>query len=126
MRHTPVTAAPLAKPETEAPDSTAETGTFIAVGLPGNLAQDLAHPNRLVEIAWPDLCAETFHQHKAVVVACPLIAAKGDSFQVIEALKELGYCGSVLVVAPKLPDPELVLAELRGMAPELSISLINP
>jgi hypothetical protein len=58
-------------------------------------------------------------------VALPLITAQGDVVTGLQTLFALGYSGQCIVVAPKLPNPDMVLAELHREAPGLSISLLD-
>lgn len=57
-------------------------------------------------------------------VACPLIARDFDASMVAQRLAALGYRGHLLVTARALPDPAGVAAELRRLAPDLTVEVI--
>ena len=59
-------------------------------------------------------------------VIVPLFAAAFDAMMVVERLEALGYAGRIAVVAPALPKPALVEAELRGLGPGARLVLICP
>ena len=59
-------------------------------------------------------------------VIVPLFAAACDAATVVERLEALGYAGRIAVVAPALPKPALVEAELRGLGPGARLVLICP
>lgn len=57
-------------------------------------------------------------------VVCPLMAEGFEALQVLTLLRQAGYAGDVMVVAPPLPDPRMVERELRAVAPGLRVTLI--
>ena len=59
------------------------------------------------------------------LVVFPLLATGFDAAQVAARLHNVAFQGRALVIAPKRPNREMVLKELRALAPGLSISLIE-
>ncbi len=59
-------------------------------------------------------------------VAFPLMGPDGDAAQVLAQLDRLGFRGEAIILSPRLPDREMVLRELRPLAPRLArISLLD-
>ncbi|HEX9858240.1 MAG TPA: hypothetical protein VGA75_07770 [Paracoccaceae bacterium] len=58
-------------------------------------------------------------------VVFPLFAQRLDATRVVRRLSELGYRGNVCALAPPLPDGAMVEAELRAVAPDLNLHLID-
>lgn len=50
------------------------------------------------------------------LVLAPLVCADCDAIEVIESLGRLGYRGKLRILAPKLPNRQIVLHELRAEA----------
>ncbi|MBI1171453.1 hypothetical protein GC209_08640 [bacterium] len=69
----------------------------------------------------PELLAEI----GPTAVLMPLISAEQDALIMIEALALLGFSGTILVLAPPLPNPELVERELRAVGPGLQLMLVS-
>ncbi len=61
-----------------------------------------------------------------VAVAFPLMADGFDATQVLGRLTQIGFLGEVIIFAPRLPNRDMVLCELRGLAPTLSLDIIEP
>jgi hypothetical protein len=57
------------------------------------------------------------------LVIAPLFCEEFDALEVIEALGSKGYRGKLRIVAPKLPNRQIVLRELRAHAVRQGISL---
>lgn len=70
------------------------------------------------------LTAEVLRNVQPTLILCPLFTADFDATTAIERLLELGYSGRVTVLAPQLPNPQLVERELRGLG--LAVTLITP
>lgn len=57
------------------------------------------------------------------LVVFSLIAQDHDAVAVIETLQSLGFRGGCLVLAPALPNPQAIEAELRRSGPAMQIWL---
>ena len=73
-----------------------------------------------------DLDAAFLAEHQPGLMIMPLFAAGYDAMAATERLQDLGYVGRIAVLAPSLPKPRLVEAELRAIGPGDRLSLISP
>lgn len=78
----------------------------VAVALSGTRVMQQVAPHALAEA-----CTRLDAQ---AVVACPLIWDGGDALCVLGTLRGAGFSGTVLVVTPPLPKPDMVEHELRA------------
>jgi hypothetical protein len=73
-----------------------------------------------------ELSAALLAETRPERIVLPLFAGPGDVMVVIEQLEALGYAGQIVIIAPKLPRPELVERELRALGPGGRLALITP
>lgn len=118
----PLSAAPSAAELAPAPDG----AVFVSVGLPAQLAQELAGQYPVVELLAEELSVATLSAQSIMLIGCPLFGASFDAMQIAESLVAAGFTGRLLVVAPALPNVAMVERELQAMASPLTISLITP
>ncbi len=59
-------------------------------------------------------------------VIVPLFSGQHDALAMVEALQAVGFAGTILVIAPPLPRPELVERELRAAGPGSRLMLVSP
>ena len=97
----------------------AGTLLFISKATP-DLTADLRSAQH---IAFKDLTAQTLQRLDPKIVVCALFNQDYDAIMVLERLKELGFQGQCLVMSAKLPQLDLVLAELIHTAGDISVSL---
>jgi hypothetical protein len=71
-----------------------------------------------------DLSADVLASARPDRVICTLFGAGLDAYAVIERLECLGYAGQITVLAPPLPRPKLVEAELRAQGPGRRLTLL--
>jgi hypothetical protein len=57
-------------------------------------------------------------------IACPLLAPRFDAEQLAQRLDALGFTGRLTVVAPGLPDRQMVARELSATAPAMTIEVV--
>ena len=76
--------------------------------------------------SFSDLDAAFLSAHGPSLVILPLFAASYDAMTAVERLEGLGYACRIAVLAPALPKPKLVEAELRGLGPGARLTLITP
>ena len=57
-------------------------------------------------------------------VICPLFAADYDALVVAQLLTKLGFGGTLIVVAPDLPNPRMVEREIRNQAGGLKVAIV--
>ncbi len=98
---------------------------FLSVGLPVLVALAMAGTRPLRRVCLCDLSVARIQAEGADLVACPLIAGATDALEVIVVLHAAGFAGTLLVVAPPLPNPGMVEAELRAAARSLRVRLVS-
>lgn len=74
--------------------------------------------------AFPALTPALLAQYLPDAIALPLFGAQADASTQLHLLRTMGFRGRCFVLAPRLPNPKLVLAELRAEAPGLRIALL--
>jgi hypothetical protein len=79
---------------------------------------------QVLTISLPELTADLMAQARPDRVICMLFGAGLDAYAVIERLESLGYGGAITVLAPHLPRPKLVEAELRAIGPGRRLTLL--
>lgn len=57
-------------------------------------------------------------------VICPLFAENYDALVVAQLLTRLGFGGTLVVVAPDLPNPRMVEREIRNQAGGLKVAVV--
>ncbi len=76
-------------------------------------AASLSAGTRIVKIPFRALTKPFLVETKAAVVMGPLVSQHLDAMQIAERLGELGFRGTLRIVGPALPNPGLVLREIR-------------
>lgn len=57
-------------------------------------------------------------------VICPLFSDNYDALVVAQLLTKLGFGGTLMVVAPDLPNPRMVEREIRNQAGGLKVAVV--
>jgi len=78
------------------------------------------------QFRFEDMTAALLLTHKPDLVLMPLFADDFDCISAIERLELFGFTGRMLVLAPNLPKPRQVEAELRGLGCGERLVLITP
>ncbi|WP_435259226.1 hypothetical protein ACSBLW_05485 [Thioclava sp. FR2] len=99
---------------------------FLAIELPVGITALLAEGRDVQSIRTTDLETLEPSINAVICAACPLFFENGDAMQVIEILEAIGYFGPLLVVAPKLPNHQMVQTELSRECRKIKVSLISP
>ena len=79
----------------------------------------------VTEVTPGALSAELLHRVDPDCIAFSLFSMNIDSHRLLLALRKLGYAGNVVVVSPRLPQPRMVMAELRSHADRIRLRLIQ-
>ena len=96
----------------------------LVVGIPNaRFAQDSIRPEEAASISYDALPDHTPLSPSLELVVAPLFCGEFDALEMIEALGSRGYRGLLRVVAPKLPNRQIVLRELRSHAVRQGITL---
>ncbi len=78
---------------------------------------------RIVKIPFRALTKPFLVETKAALVMGPLVSQHVDAMQIAERLGELGFRGTLRVVGPALPNPGLVLREIRSASGSKDITV---
>lgn len=62
--------------------------------------------------------------HAPDLVLCPLVSCGFDAMDLLILLREAGYLGRFLVLAPQMPDIALIRSEMLAQAPDLNADII--
>ena len=108
-------AAPRSEPATEAQQ---DRGLALALGFE-------TLPPDSIAVAGPDaIDAALLKSLKPGRVLCPLFTAEFDALLVATHLRKLDFAGTLVVVAPDLPNPRMVERELRNQSGGLTVKVV--
>ena len=79
----------------------------------------------VTEVTPGALSAELLHRVDPDCIVFSLFSMQIDSHRLLLALRKLGYKGNVVVVSPRLPQPRMVMAELRSHADAIRLRLLQ-
>lgn len=92
---------------------------------PGRLRGGLLGPDDLgVHVPWPHLRQGLLAALAPDTVVAPLMTPGWDVLDLAAQLHGLGYTGRVLIDAPRLPRPAMVLAEVQAQCPTLAFGFL--
>lgn len=113
-------------PPGSAPQAEGRNDVVLAVGavaaatpLPAELAAAVR-----VHAVWSAVSAALLARVLPDAVIAPLCGEDFDVIDLAERLSAWGYGGCLLVVAPPLPDPELVLREIASACPGIAVRIV--
>lgn len=98
---------------------------LVSVGLPGMVASALAKGGCIHQLGLADVTHAQVQLLSGAVFACPLMGDTTDAVVVLEALEAAGFGGTLLVIAPPLPNPTMVERELRTAAQKVTLRLVS-
>lgn len=97
---------------------------YLVVGLPQAMfPESVVRRDEASVIAFADLSQYLPPQSTLELVVAPLFCADFDALELIETLGKAGYRRALRIVAPKLPNRQIVLRELRTHAVRQGITL---
>lgn len=105
------------RPATE-PDSAEERGLALALGFETLPPESVAVENPAA------LDAALMKSLRPDRVICPLFTAEFDALTVATQLRKLEFQGTLVVVAPDLPNPRMVERELRNQSGGLNVKVV--
>lgn len=97
----------------------------------GDIGQWLASGRDLPQVAQMEFCTfreltETYLDHlKPAYILSPLLAADFDILDLAALLDSLNYVGKLRAMVPPLPNPSLIIEEVRFEWPALDFDLIE-
>ena len=112
-------------PDVATPDDARLTDTRVIIAIePIDCAAD-AFPagTQIVRIPFRALTKPFLVETRAVLVLGPLVSPQLDAMQIAERLGELGFKGTLRVIGPALPNPALVLREIRSASGSKDITV---
>lgn len=84
-----------------------------------------AHPPESIAVDGPEkidaILLATMAPEKVI---CPLFAEDYDALVVAQILTKLGFGGTLVVVAPDLPNPRMVEREIRNQAGGIKVAVV--
>lgn len=84
-----------------------------------------AHPPESIGIEGPEkLDAVLLATMAPDKVICPLFSQDYDALVVAQILSKLGFGGTLVVVAPDLPNPRMVEREIRNQAGGIKVAVV--
>ncbi len=72
-----------------------------------------------------DLTYELLESVQPQVILSPLLSRDFDAVEIARRLNDVGYLGRYRVVTDAVPDPDIIIKDIRSVAPNLDISLLN-
>jgi hypothetical protein len=101
-----------------------ETLRCLAIGIPdAKFPESLASNGGALSVSLEQLAAQLPLPASLELIVVPLFCEDFDALEIIETLGAAGYRGQVRVMAPKLPNRQVVLRELRSHAVRQGITL---
>lgn len=76
-------------------------------------------------VDFSDLTAETLALTKPDFILSALMSAGFDAMDMARVLAELGYKGSYRAVSEELPCPDVVVADVGAVAPDLDFDVVQ-
>jgi len=58
-------------------------------------------------------------------VVCPLVTARFDALEVAAELSRARFHGTLVLVMPRVPRPQIIVRELKQICPGLSVELVH-
>lgn len=83
------------------------------MGLDRRTAVNLAQNRPLRWITLSQVKKTPSLQHPSAQLAIPLISGEQDAYEVTDVLRQIHFQGYLTVIAPPLPNPMMVVSELR-------------
>ncbi|MCF6315871.1 MAG: hypothetical protein L3J30_06190 [Marinosulfonomonas sp.] len=108
-----------------------EVSDNLSVLVVGNIDPWLMTGHKLPKISntefctYDDLTAEFLLDRQPDIILAPLVTAYFDMLDLAIRLDQLNYEGRIRAITPPLPDPDLVLHEIRFECPALDFDLIE-
>lgn len=103
------------------------TATVLAVG--DTRAWDVngrgfASDQNIVYVDFHDVCHDLIHRVAPRLVVSPILARNFDCVDLAELLGRLRYAGRYRAFGPQLPDPNMIMREVRSLVPALDFDVM--
>lgn len=80
---------------------------------------------RIILASFKDLSQDLLARIRPALVVSPLLARDFDCIDLSQMLYGLGFGGKYRVISEHIPNPEIVLAEIRNLCPGLDFDLVQ-
>ena len=80
---------------------------------------------RIILASFSDLSQSLLDRLRPKLVLSPLLARDFDCIDLAQMLFTLGFTGQYRVISNDLPDPRIVLAEIRALCPGLDFDVLQ-
>ncbi len=80
---------------------------------------------RVILASFHDLSRELLARIKPRLVVSPLLARDFDCIDLAQILFALGYGGQYRVISGEIPNPRIVLAEIKTLCPGLDFAILQ-
>lgn len=80
---------------------------------------------RIILASFSDLSRQLLDRVRPRLVLSPLLAREFDCIDLAQMLFTLGYTGQYRVITNDLPDPRVVVAEIRQFCPGLDFAILT-
>ncbi len=90
--------------------------------------RDLPRVSEIEFVDFDEITPELLERHKPDAVLCPLTAQNFDAVDIAAHLMACGFSGPLRALCPPLPNPLVVVQEMRRLCPGINFDLveINP
>lgn len=96
----------------------------LVIGVPGvTFPEGSVKSDQVASIRYDELSRYCPFESELELIVAPLFCAEFDALEIIEELGSRGYRNALRIVAPKLPNRQIVLRELRTHAVRQGITL---
>jgi hypothetical protein len=96
----------------------------LVVGIPAAVfPEGSVKPDEAASVRFSELAGYSPLPASLELVVAPLFCTEFDALELVESLGTGGYRGILRIVAPKLPNRQVVLRELRSHAAKQGITL---
>ena len=101
--------------------------TVLVVGRSDARSEAILRSRRAALVACPLAALDTtlLASVAPAAVAFPLMGAMFDATQVLSRLAMARFAGRVMIFAPSVPDRDMILDELRELAPGMTLEVIE-
>lgn len=87
--------------------------------------RELPAGSQIAFLNFSDVNADLLAIIRPDVIMSPLLCISFDCLDLTQLLKAAGYRGRYRVLAPGLPDPTVIKAEVRSLDPDLDFDVIS-
>ncbi len=87
--------------------------------------RDLPRVSEIEFVDFEDITPELLARHRPDAVLCPLTASNFDAVDIAAHLMACGFDGPLRALCPPLPNPMVVVQEMRRLCPGINFDLVE-